>query len=119
LALRHVVIDVRNYADMKDKTTAETKTPTTNAQGSPLVGKYFHTIKDGRVQHQGQIMAKVDDTHYLVDLISFLTGMCTNQRLYAVTDMKDWLIYGTQGDMMFSYEHGVASQMDRARQAGN
>ncbi len=104
---------------MKAKTTAETKTPTTNAQGSPLVGKYFHTIKNGRVQYQGQIMAKVDDTHYLVDLFSFLTGMCTNQRLYAVTDMKNWLIYGTQGDMMFSYEHGVASQMDRAREAGN
>jgi hypothetical protein len=77
----------------------------------PLVGKHFHTLKDGKIHYQGQIMSKAGDDQYIVDLFSFLTGMCTCQRMYSLADMKDWLLYDTQADMMHSHDHGVASRM--------
>lgn len=91
---------------MKTKPNAKPNHP-----ADPMIGKHFHTLKDGKIHYQGQIMSKVDDHHYIVDLFSFLSGMCTCQRLYALADMKDWLLYETQAEMMHSYDHGVASRM--------
>lgn len=89
--------------------------PQDNAQtfsaGDPLIGKFFHTTLNGRIHQQGQIMSRLDDGHYLVDLLSFRTGEYSCQRVYAAADMSSWLIYKTQAEMVYSFDQGVASRI--------
>jgi len=77
----------------------------------PLIGKYFHTLKDGKLHNQGQFMAKVSEGYYTVDFFSFMTGFCTLQKVASVADMKDWMIYETREDMEHSYQFGIASRI--------
>lgn len=83
----------------------------TFSAGDPLIGKYFHTTLNGRINQQGQIMNRLDDGHYLVDLFSFITGEYCCQRVYAAADMTNWLIYKTQAEMIYSYDQGVACRI--------
>lgn len=97
---------------MNDKSSTR---PQDNVQtfsaGDPLIGKFFHTTLNGRINHQGQIMNKLGDGHYLVDLFSFITGEYSCQRVCAASEMKDWLIYKTQAEMVYSLDQGVASRI--------
>ena len=97
---------------MSDKSSTS---PQDNVQtfsaGDPLIGKYFHTTLKERIHQQDQIMNRLDDDHYLVDLLSFITGEYSYQRVYAAADMTDWLIYKTQAEMIYSFDHGVASRI--------
>ena len=92
-------------------TPADQDPKETHSDVDPLLGKYFHTLLNGRVNHQGQIVNKVDANHYLVDLFSFLTSEYSCQRVFAASDMKDWLIYKTQAEMVYSFDQGVASRL--------
>lgn len=76
---------------------------------SPLIGKYFYTTKRGRIEHRGQIMEQIDSSHYLVDLLTFTPCMLKYQCVYAVSDMKGWLLYEDMVQMENSLKHGYAS----------
>ena len=61
----------------------------------PLVGKYFHSVKDGTVHWQGKILSEVHEHRYLVQLFSWLDGAATNQEIVKLDDMSDWRFYLT------------------------
>ena len=77
----------------------------------PLVGKYFHSIKDGKVDWQGKVLSELPDHKYLVQLFSWLDGAPTNQEIVGLDDMDNWRFYMTHavwvdaGDKTFNQSH--------------
>jgi hypothetical protein len=94
---------------MKTKTTVKPQ-PQRGFFGdydNPLVGKYFHAIKDGKLTWQGQVIG-VTSTVYMVELFSFLDGSRNVQRLMPICGMHEWLFYPDAETFQFSAEHGAA-----------
>ena len=80
-----------------------------------MKGKWFHTpMKDDEgeingVGWQGNILAEPSPGVYLVQLFSWLSGAPTDQVLVPFEDMRDWVFYDSNDDMVLSYEHGAGT----------
>lgn len=61
----------------------------------PLVGKYFHSVEEGKINWQGKILAELPGSMYQIQLFSWLDGGATSQRLVTLADMRNWLFYET------------------------
>jgi hypothetical protein len=59
----------------------------------PLVGKYFHSIEDGKVKWQGKVVAELPGDRYLVQLFSWLSGDSTNREIINLGDMANWRFF--------------------------
>lgn len=59
----------------------------------PLIGKYFHSLKNGKVNWQGKIVSELPDNKYLVQLFSWVDGAATNQEIVELDDMNGWRFY--------------------------
>ena len=66
---------------------------------SALVGKFFHTFEDGKIQYQGQILSSEPDNYFLVQYFSWIDGGTTNQELIPFSEMPGWKFYQTEEDM--------------------
>lgn len=89
--------------------TSNSKKPKEN--GDILTGRFFHTfLNDGSqrkvIQYQGQVLGKVNDSHYLVQLFSFLDGRPTTQHVFCVSEMTSWVFYASDAEMREAYERG-------------
>ncbi|MCX6966511.1 MAG: hypothetical protein NTZ46_01805 [Verrucomicrobia bacterium] len=87
-------------------------TPRTSKKtlSEPLVGRFFHSIENGKVVWQGTVIGRVSEEVYLVQLFEWLMGEPSDQRLVGVNEMTQWLFYSSQDEMTYSYEHGTASK---------
>lgn len=74
-----------------------------SASRSNLVGKWFHSMRDGRINWQGKVLADVSDGMVLIQLFSFLDGEPTQQQIQPIAGMSDWLFYDTNEDMLISH----------------
>jgi len=74
---------------------------------NPLVGKYFHSVKDDRetIVWQGQITGEVSPGIYLVQLFEWVMGMESNQQIVPAADMIHWKIYDSQDEMNAAYKN--------------
>jgi hypothetical protein len=63
------------------KKTAKTST---RRPSYPLVGKHFHTIKEGKVQYQGRILEQLSEGLFLVVLYEFGFGQENGQYVFNV-----------------------------------
>jgi hypothetical protein len=72
----------------------------------PLVGKYFHSVKEDRetIQWQGQITHRVGE-NYLLQLFEWLTGCDSNQLLFPAAEMTHWSIYDSAEEMNYHYDN--------------
>lgn len=84
--------------------------PLSKTKSTPLVGQFFHSIKDGGVNWQGNVIGNPEPGWYLVQLYEWLLGEPNVQRLVKFEDMTGWLFYDTTEQMQFSYEYGVARE---------
>ena len=74
-----------------------------------LIGAWFHSVrKDGTVNWQGQILARVEPGIYLVQLYEWITGSPSNQQLVKFEFMESWLFYPDNDAMNYSWEYGTA-----------
>jgi len=71
----------------------------------PLVGKYFHSVKEDRetIQWQGEITARIGD-NYLLQLFEWIMGAESNQVLFPAAEMTHWLIYDSAEEMNEHYK---------------
>jgi hypothetical protein len=78
-----------------------------------LVGKWFRTIKEGKVSWQGEIIEKVDDFFYIVQLYSLINNCFTHKILVNIEDMTThnphnkssyWHFYDTKNEMVENCE---------------
>lgn len=89
-----------------------------------LVGCWFHSFSaENVVEWQGQVVSRVDDTFYLVQLFEWISGDPGCLQIVPVEKMIDWFFYETNDAMIFSYEYGAVSnrRQDRTsnRQSNN
>lgn len=87
--------------------------------GVPLVGQFFHTFKthpDGCrvVNEQGNVVGRVSDGVYLVQLFEWLMGEPVHREIKKLDDMLDWQFYPDVEAMVFEYEYrGLAKVSER------
>lgn len=78
--------------------------PRRNAPGNTpvdaLINKYFHSFNDsGDISWQGQVISKLSDDYYLVQLFDWVMGAESNMHVVCLSDMLKWNIYHTDDDM--------------------
>ncbi len=73
-----------------------------------LVKLFFHSFKDGKIQHQGVVTKKLDNG-YRVLLFDFLIGNPSEEMDVTTKEMKDWNFYKTSKEMRYfhSKEDGL------------
>jgi hypothetical protein len=77
-----------------------------------LVGRFFHSIDaSGKLCGQGEVIGRVSEERYLVQLFDTEMGDPSVQRIVALSEMSPWLFYSDAGEMNNSYEHGIASRI--------
>ena len=76
-----------------------------------MVGRFFHSIKDGVVNWQGEVIGRVSDALYLVQLHDYMIGQPSVQRIVSLEEMSSWLFYSDVDELIHSYEHGTASRL--------
>lgn len=69
-----------------------------------LVGKFFHSYKNGKISWQGHIIQKLSDTKYLVQLFEWVMGEASDQVIVELDDMKDWKFYDDKESWLFYAE---------------
>jgi hypothetical protein len=67
---------------------------------SALVGKFFHTFEDDKIQCQGQILSAESDDYFLIQYFSWIDGGTINQELIPFSEMTGWKFYETNEDMI-------------------
>ena len=72
----------------------------------PLVGKYFHSVKEDRttIEWQGEITARIGD-NYLLQLFEWIMGGESNQTIIPAADMVYWRIYDSAEEMNYHYDN--------------
>jgi len=79
-----------------------------------LIGRFFHSIDaGGKLRWQGEVIGRVSEEHYLVQLFDTAMGEPSVQRIIALSEMSPWLFYSNADEMNHSYEHGTASRVQK------
>jgi hypothetical protein len=86
----------------------------TNEVGwAKLEGKFFHTLKDGKAEYQGHILAHLGGGYYMVELFEWMTGgvSFTAHRIYNITEMSSgsWVFYEDHEAINEAYKYGGLS----------
>ncbi len=76
-----------------------------------LIGRCFHSVKDGVVEWQGEVIGRVSDEQYLVQLYDYVVGQPSVQRIVNIKEMSSWLFYSDEDELKYSYEHGAAAHL--------
>jgi len=63
-----------------------------------FIGKFFFSFKNEELQWQGQIISKVSEGVFLVQLHEWARGKSSDQVLFSVADMMSWKFYDTADD---------------------
>jgi len=115
-----------NSVNKKADKAVETKTKATGAKARArpsraaakpeelLVGKWFHTRREGRIRFQGRIDAHVGAGYYLVQLFDWVVGDPSVKRVSSIMDMEDWDFYNSSEEMneAWEYEEGHKSDIE-------
>jgi hypothetical protein len=93
----------------------------------PLYGYYFHVFRsDRKVQYQGVIERRIDETHYLVTLFEWFGGgkstsyvVSTEQMCVSKFDCREgsWQFYENAEAMNDWYEHSSGNVREAASRA--
>lgn len=73
-----------------------------------LRGRWFHSLKDGQIYEQGQVLNSPEPGWYLCELYGWGSGGPIYQRLYPFSVMTDWLFYTTNEEFLRSADEGEA-----------
>ena len=77
-----------------------------------FIEKFFFSFKNDELQWQGQIISKVSEGIFLVQLHEWTTGEASDQFLVSVPDMMSWKFFDTTDDWrsaLGKYESNKAS----------
>lgn len=73
-----------------------------------IVGRYFHTLKDGKIAGQGVVISRPEPGWYLVTFFDWIVGEPPVCRLVRVEDMAGWFFYENSEMMHHAYQYGIA-----------
>lgn len=87
------------------------KVPKITENKNILINKYFHSLKDGEIYNQGQVLGKLnEENYYLVQLFSFLDGSETRQIIVPFLHLIDYYFYSTAEDMQNAYDKVIKNR---------
>ncbi len=69
-----------------------------------LEGKFFHTFKNGEIEWQGYVVAQQGDGYFLVQLLEWVLGEPSTQKVVHIGAMADWEFYNSAEEMNEAYE---------------
>jgi hypothetical protein len=75
----------------------ETAQPKNGLSG--LVGKYFHSWREGKLEWQGKVVEVYGDTHIMVLLFEWTWGNPNGRKLVPLAQTAEWTFYETAKDM--------------------
>jgi len=78
-----------------------------------MKGKWFHTIKDGKIQYQGRILGEFKGA-YNVQLYEFITGTATDQLIFPI-DKHEFKFYNSDKEMRNYYEEQNGFKKDSTK----
>jgi hypothetical protein len=73
-----------------------------------IVGRFFHTLKEGQIFEQGEVISRPEPGWYLVTVFDWLTGDPYVCRLVRLEDMTEWFFYENSEMMRHAYKYGIA-----------
>jgi hypothetical protein len=80
-----------------------------------FVGRFFFSFKNDELQWQGQIISKVSEAVFLVQLHEWTTGESSSQVLFSVAEMMGWKFYDTADDWRSALAQYECNQATVAR----
>lgn len=96
--------DLKSHPENYNDAEMDPETKSTRVSG--LIGRFFHSIKDGRLQWQGYVRSRPEPGWYVIQLYEWMGGSPNIQRLVRIEAMEDWFFYQNAEEMMHSWEHG-------------
>ena len=69
---------------------------------STLIGRYFHTVKNGNIDYQGKILAEHAPGEYDVQLFGWLMGEPTSRKIVEIESMDEWRFYETREEWLMA-----------------
>lgn len=74
-------------------------------QRSKYIGKWFHSwSRTGEIEWQGQVLERLDDGRYLVQLYEWVLGEESTQEVVYWQRMSKWSFYETNARMRRAYD---------------
>jgi len=73
-----------------------------------LVGKWFHSMKGEEIHWQGQVVSKLSDRFYLVQLYEWFAGQESNMEIVEIACMVGWSFYWSDLQMKEYYSRHAA-----------
>lgn len=67
-----------------------------------MKGKFFHTMKDGKIDYQGYVL-RDEGGNYFVQILSFYDGYPSSQRYLTATESQTVRFYDTNEQMLDAY----------------
>ena len=64
-------------------------------QPTSLVGLFFHTYENGKIERQGIVKRALPGDRYLVMFFSFLDGFENGGKMFELQEMMTWKFYDT------------------------
>ena len=58
-----------------------------------LIGKFFHSWRDGQIEWQGKVTAVFGDSHIMVLLFDWAWGNPSEEKLVPLSETRDWSFY--------------------------
>jgi hypothetical protein len=86
------------------KPTAKSPTPAEPFTTFTLVGMFFHSFKDGKINWQGRVLCSPEPGFYLVQTYSWFDGSPYTAKLVAFASMHGWDFFHTSEAMQDHYE---------------
>ncbi|MFO7807066.1 MAG: hypothetical protein R6V40_01430 [Candidatus Moraniibacteriota bacterium] len=73
---------------------------TNNKNSHPLVNMFFTVLKNGKPNHQGLVIRKIDKEHFMVRYFSYLDGhLMEGEEIASFEEMKKWKFFETPREM--------------------
>lgn len=72
-------------------------------QNDSIVGMFFHSYDNGQIKWQGQVIKKLNNSRFIVQLYSWVGGHATTQKVISLSDVKDWSFYNSDKEMRHAY----------------
>lgn len=82
-----------------------------------IVGKWFHSFKDGYVHWQGQVLSAQPADHFLVQLYEWFLGEPNKQIVVPFSEMVGWTFYDSNEQMLHEWRYRLAPLDDERRRA--
>ena len=102
--LKNDMDKLKKMGDKLESPVRKKNTKSAQATIDPLIGKWFHSFDKGKVVWQGQVIGRINESYYTVQLYEWIFGGPNDIRVASIESMVSWVYYESSDDMIETYE---------------